>query len=258
MIRKWLKERYLSMPELFRLLIIVILLLNLTGLIFHLIEPNTFRTFFDGLWWAVITFATIGYGDYIPSTTLSKSVSIIFIFIGAAFMSYFLTILAREAMVSQLKENYGRTAFKGVKHMIVVGWNERSKAMIAALQKQASHRHPIVLIDSSLKELPPNEDLHFIKGRSYEDPTLIQANIQKANYLIITADPDVVEQEADMRTIMTLLAAKGLNPALTAIAEILTDNQMDNARRAGADHIVKTSALTTQAFSELLVESKGP
>ncbi|WKB35120.1 NAD-binding protein [Terrilactibacillus sp. S3-3] len=124
-------------------------------------------------------------------------------------------------------------------------------------KKKESHHLPIVLIDSSLKELPRGEDLHFIKGQSYEDPTLIQANIQKAKFIVITADPNVVEQEADMRTIMTLLTAKGLNPSLTAIVEILTDKQMDNARRAGADHIVKTSALTTQAFTELLNRSKG-
>ncbi|WKB35119.1 potassium channel family protein [Terrilactibacillus sp. S3-3] len=95
MIRNWLKEHYLRLPELLRLLIIVILLLTLTGWIIHFIDPNTFRSFFDGLWWAVITFATIGYGDYVPSTTLSKSISIIFILIGGAFMSYFFTILAR-------------------------------------------------------------------------------------------------------------------------------------------------------------------
>ncbi len=61
--------------------------------------------------------------------------------------------------------------------------------------------------------------------------------------MIITADPNKDEMLADIHTIVTLLAVKGLNPAVKCIVEILTSEQVKNASRAGADEIIRTNLL---------------
>lgn len=48
----------------------------------HDAQPTIFRNAFSGIWWAVSTLLTVGYGDIYPVTTLGKTVSIIITFLG--------------------------------------------------------------------------------------------------------------------------------------------------------------------------------
>ena len=104
----------------------------------------------------------------------------------------------------------------------------------------------ITLIDETLVKHPlAHKNVHFIQGPPNQDKVLLQANITSAKKVIITADPTKDEHQADMNTILTLLAVKGLNPQVESIVEILTTEQIANANRAGADEIIQTNILTS-------------
>ena len=65
---------------------VVMLLLLVSSIIMYSIEnpaqPEVFTNAFSGLWWAVSTFTTIGYGDIIPITALGKILSGIIALLG--------------------------------------------------------------------------------------------------------------------------------------------------------------------------------
>lgn len=51
------------------------------------IEPKTFKTFFDALYWAVISLTTVGYGDLYPVSEAGRLFSMISAFFGIAFVA---------------------------------------------------------------------------------------------------------------------------------------------------------------------------
>lgn len=236
---------FIRLPLLLRTFIIAVTSIIIFGIIVHFIEPDSFPTLFDGIWWAVITASTVGYGDYFPVTPFGKITAIFLILTSAGFLSSFFIALATTAATRINEYHEGKAAFRGKDHYIIIGWNERSREVIGSLlhkQKSVS----IALIDASLNKNPmPNHNVHFIKGTANQDAVLLKANIKEAIKVIITADTNLGEMQADMNSILTLLAVKGLNPDVETIIEILTNEQMANAKRAGADEIIQTNILTS-------------
>lgn len=42
------------------------------GIVQHLVDPDTFETVWDGMWWATQTVTTVGYGDIVPDDTAGQ------------------------------------------------------------------------------------------------------------------------------------------------------------------------------------------
>ena len=53
----------------------------------HEAQPDVFQNAFSGIWWAVSTLLTIGYGDIYPVTTAGKVFSIILTFLGVGMVA---------------------------------------------------------------------------------------------------------------------------------------------------------------------------
>ena len=50
-------------------------------------QPEVFKNIGDGIWWAIITFATVGYGDIYPITFLGKLLGCIICLVGVAMVA---------------------------------------------------------------------------------------------------------------------------------------------------------------------------
>ena len=55
-----------------------------SAMVLFQVEPETFTTFFDAVYWSTITLMTVGYGDFYPVTTIGKAVAMLSSFIGVA------------------------------------------------------------------------------------------------------------------------------------------------------------------------------
>ncbi len=58
-----------------RLIVYTILIVVICACIERTVEPETFPTFPDALWWGLVTVSTVGYGDVAPSTGAGRLAS---------------------------------------------------------------------------------------------------------------------------------------------------------------------------------------
>lgn len=236
---------FLRLPLIVRFLMFALLVFFIFGILIHLLEPGTFPSIIDGIWWAIITASTVGYGDYVPHSLLGRAAALILILFGVAFVSSYFGTLAAAAVTKQRGLLEGKIPFKGGGHIIIVGWNERSKEIISQLTKMTVPQF-IVLVDSTLEANPINSRyVHFIKGKANLDETLMKSEVITADKVLITADRGYDELQADMNSILTLLTIKGICTEVKCIIEILTAEQVINAKRAGADEIIQSNKLTS-------------
>lgn len=59
----------------------------IAALVIFNVEPDTFSTFFDAIYWATVSLTTMGYGDIYPITTAGRIVTIISSFVGIAIVA---------------------------------------------------------------------------------------------------------------------------------------------------------------------------
>ncbi|WP_280770080.1 potassium channel family protein [Salipaludibacillus daqingensis] len=219
----------------------ILLFVFLIGTLIHYIEPNEYPHVFDGMWWAIVTISTVGYGDFVPQSITGRILGMILILAGIAIFSFFITNLAASTVVLKEQKEKGFGSFKNSGHLIVIGWNERSRMLIQDMHKLYPYRE-IVLVDETLQKLPQGfEYVRFIKGSPRGDEALNRANLEEAGTAVITASHHIEERTADANTILSLISIKSLAPDVYTIAEVITHDQVKNAQRAGADEVVEAS-----------------
>lgn len=59
----------------------------ISALVIFNVEPGTFNTFFDAVYWATVSLTTMGYGDIYPITTVGRIVTMLSSFVGIAIVA---------------------------------------------------------------------------------------------------------------------------------------------------------------------------
>lgn len=87
------RRRHLVRQGLFYSVALALGILALGGIGFWLLDPRV-HTVQDGLWLAFTTAATVGYGDIVPSTPVSRAFSVVVVLLGLAVLSLVTASLA--------------------------------------------------------------------------------------------------------------------------------------------------------------------
>jgi voltage-gated potassium channel len=77
------------------------------GLLMTALDPKNFPTVGKGLWWAVQTVTTVGYGDAVPTTASGRLVAALVMLLGLAFLSV-ITAAITSSFVARATEERER------------------------------------------------------------------------------------------------------------------------------------------------------
>ena len=101
--------RYAWRDPAFQLLVVLTLLALLSGMLFyHWVEG---WGYLDSLYFSVITLSTVGYGDLVPTTPMSKLFTIGYVFLGIGLLVSLFTRIA-DALVKARQEHLAQRTDK--------------------------------------------------------------------------------------------------------------------------------------------------
>lgn len=203
---------------------------------------------FDAVYWAVVTLATVGYGDIVPKSTMARIFAIAVILCGPFILSLITASISSIFIEKKIKEGKGLEPIKEKDHLIICGWNEHGEKVIDGLINPGTGAAPkIVLISEldrdevqSIQYRYKKQDLRFARGNFVKEDVLARANLQKAASAIVLADISGGHsiENADERTIFGCMAIKSMAPKIRLCAELINEENREHLKRTNVDEIV--------------------
>ena len=90
-----LLETIFNSRRLRTILAALIFFIGVFGYLFYISEPQV-ETFGDGIWWALVTITTVGYGDITPLTTLGRVVAGLLMLLGLGLIATITAIVSAK------------------------------------------------------------------------------------------------------------------------------------------------------------------
>ena len=205
------------------------------------------ESYFKSFYWTVVTLATVGYGDIVPTTFWSKMIFFFVVIVGIGTFATALTELAAYMMEQKVLQMRGLHRTRMRKHAIVVGYDESTEELVRQLEQRGLET---IIVGKDLDTTPLfAKGLKAITGNPLTAETLERAGITTAEAVIL---PSADDQSA----VMVALKAKQLNPKVHVVATCARRENMDIMHGAKVDVVLPMSRLMGELLAEAVVESK--
>jgi len=232
------------------LLLLIVVMVTAAG---YRILGGAHVSLLNAIYMAVITFATIGYGEVVDTGTnpALRIFNMVMILFGIGTMLYVFSISTAFVVEGELKDIFRRRKMlKQIRdmqdHFIICGAGETAYHVVQELLKTG---HPFVVIDHDegrLARLQHLGDFPVLKGEAADEELLEGAGISRAQGLA-TVLPD------DKDNLMVTVTARQMNPAVRIIARCADARMGEKMVRAGASSAVSPNMIGGMRMASELI-----
>jgi voltage-gated potassium channel len=203
-----------------------------------------FSTLSNNVYWGVTT--VMGSGDASHVVTPGGYViSWLLVLFGVAIVASITGALVGFVIDFILKEGQGMGASGYRDHIVVCGWNSTARELVTELNGD-DYERKIVVVHNSDKN-PAGGDVYFVSGDVTDVEDLRRAGIEEAMAAVVC--PADASNEADMRSILTVMAIEAIAPDVRTVVEVNNPQHVDHFRRANADEILVTSRISSRLLA---------
>lgn len=207
-------------------------------------KPWTLESLFDSFNWGFAT--VLGQGDAaFVSSPGGRAVSWLLILFGVALLGTVTGALVALVIDFLLKEGQGMGAAGYRDHVVVCGWNSTARDLIEELRGD-DYKARVVLVHEADKN-PAGDGVYFVKGDATNTADLERAGIREASAALIF--PTEPTNDADMRSILTIMAIESVAPGVRTVAEVNNPRHVEHFRRARVDEVLVTSRLASRLLA---------
>ncbi len=223
--------------ELTLLLVLLAFVMTAAGIAIYVFEvhinPNI-HSLFDALYWALVTIATVGYGDISPVTPEGRVVSMIIIVIGITMISFATSVIvsAFSEKLIELKENQILNQInKGEEFLLICGYGQMTK-MFMRREETTQHNYIIIEKNKERYHQAVKDGYSAILEDASRHDALMKFKIQHSKTTILCLI------NSDIENIYISLNAKSISPEIRVIARASDASMIQKFKRAGVDDVL--------------------
>lgn len=232
-----------------------LILAELVYLVERNAEGSNIKSFDDSLWWGVVTFLTVGYGDRFPVTVAGRALALILMFAGVFVISLLTATISSaffEAALNRRRREVNKDSLN--QHFVICGFTDDMDDLLLHIldfNPNLPGSQVVVIANftenhrSAILSNPKLQDIQFIQGDYFTELNLRRAAPERAKKVLILADrtpnaagvsPTLVE--VDARTIMTAMSLSKIKKGIMVAAEILDPKMDEYLKIAGVNEII--------------------
>ena len=209
--------------------------------------------FFTAFYWAVITMATIGYGDVTPKTEAGRVVAMIAAVAGISTFTALISVIAEYFISSSIRRMMGMHRVKYSGHYVIIGQGSSVsscvKELLAAMERGELKVAPVVVVfptDEERRKVELPEEVEVLVGDPQNRETLERAHVNSASHVILAL-------EDDSKSVFTTLMVKRISPARVSV-EVLSSESVELLRQAGADRVIVSRSFAGRLLASSVFE----
>lgn len=130
-------------------------------------------------------------------------------------------------------------------HVVICGWNSTARDLVTELSTDDYQSRLVLLCDR--ERSPVASNVYFVRGVPSNEADLRRAGIENARTAVIC--PADGSDEADMASILTVLAIESIAPGVRTVVEVNNPDHVTHFRRAEVDEVLVSSKLAAHLLA---------
>ena len=234
-------------------LLIFALLYGVIGVYLLRTDFNSIKSLHDALYFCIVTYSTVGYGDIYPITPVAKYFVLSMILVGIVIFTSSITLIvySMNVILRKLLNNINKGKVGMSNHIILIGYGILAKILI---QQYRRDKKEFLVLDTQTnfdydRQVLFDEKKLLVSPYMGHVETLLRSQAELAEKIIIAFDTDEATIFATMN-IREYLESKNLSEMPKIISRILYQENIGKAKRSGADSVVSPHLLTAEKIME--------
>jgi voltage-gated potassium channel len=206
----------------------------------------------DGLWWALVTVTTVGFGDISPVTGLGRIIGAALMVSGMLTLAIFAGVVGNTLLsaVLRIRQEQFRMS-NNVDHVVVFGYDAGSRLLLDALIDEVDREGAIVCMAPTVRPADLPDQVEWVNGWPTKESQLDKVRLAHAAGVIVVGPRSMPQAQADAETLLILFTIRSYlksNPVkrkrrLYVVGEVLDRENVQHAVTAGADEVIESARL---------------